>query len=134
MPVSVDVAPGTPLPGYQIQAVNIYADQHRDGEQNIHEDKVAQKMGFERGFVAGGHSASLITRMLVDYFGKDYFLSGGIAVKFQSPVYDDETVTIGGEVKDRVPEGDGVRVLCDVWLAKPDGTRAVVGEASAVVH
>jgi hypothetical protein len=44
----------------------------------------------------------------------------------------DESVTARARVRERVPEGTRVRVHCDVWVDKDDGTRILLGEASAL--
>ena len=44
----------------------------------------------------------------------------------------DESVHAYGQVREEVPEGARTRVHCDVWVEKDDGTRVIVGSASAL--
>jgi hypothetical protein len=41
-------------------------------------------------------------------------------------------VTARGRVREELNEGTRTRVHCDVWVEKDDGTKVVVGEASAL--
>jgi hypothetical protein len=44
----------------------------------------------------------------------------------------DERVTARAKVREEFREGTQTRVCCDVWVEKDDGTRIVIGDASAV--
>jgi hypothetical protein len=134
MPATIDAEVGTPLPEIVSHAKNVQARQDRTFEKNIHDDHSAQQLGFKRGFVAGGQSIGWLSRMLVDFFGKTYFETGRFDCTFVAPVFDDEDIFVRGVVRERVPEDGGVRLICDVWLEKGDGTKAVVGTGSAVVR
>ena len=125
--------PGTQLPELRVRAQNVQARAGRDEEENIHDDATAQRLGFQRGFVAFGQSLGWMSRMLLDYFGPAYVESGRFECRFRSPIFDDDDVAIRGEITERVEEPGGVRLVCDVWIEKEDGTRAVVGTASALV-
>ena len=46
----------------------------------------------------------------------------------------DERVTAFAKVREEVPEGTRTRVFCDVWVDKEDGTRILVGDASALAE
>jgi acyl dehydratase len=134
MRATVDTPIGAPSPEWKGIASNVHARTDREGEANIHDDAAAQKLGFQRGFVAGGQSIAWISRALVHYFGPTYFQTGRLEVTYVSPVFDQDPITVKGTVRERIPEGDGVRLVCDVWLEREDGTKAVVGTASAVVR
>jgi hypothetical protein len=94
---------------------------------------VAQQLGFKRGFVAGGHSISIISEMLVAFFGAAYFESGRLQAAYVSPVFDGDEVIAKGVVRERLSEEGKIRLVCDVWLEKADGTKTVVGTTSALV-
>jgi acyl dehydratase len=133
MLATVDTPIGAPLPEWKGIATNVHARPDRVGEANIHDDATAQQLGFQRGFVAGGQSIAWISRSLVHFFGPSYFQTGRLEVTYVSPVFDGDPITVKGSVRERVPEGEGIRLICDVWLEREDGTKAVVGTASAVV-
>ena len=133
MSATVETAVGSELPEFRIRAKNVQARADRASEENIHDDSTAQRLGFQRGFVAFGQSLSWMSEMLLDYFGPAYYETGRFECRFAAPVFDDDDVTVRGEVRERVQEPGGVRLVCDVWMEKTDGTRAVAGAASALV-
>lgn len=106
----------------------------RGGEANIHSDAGARKMGFARGFVSTGQTLAWISRLLVRFFGPAYFESGELEVTYILPLYDEEPFTVSGTVKERTPVTGGVRLICDVWLARDDGTKVIAGTASAIIR
>lgn len=133
MSATVDTTVGTALPELSMRAKNVHARTDRAGEENIHDDTTARGLGFRRGFVAFGQSLGWMSRMLLDYFGPSYYETGRFECRFMVPVFDDDDIAVRGEVRERVEEQEGVRLVCDVWIEKGDGTRAVVGTASALV-
>ena len=52
--------------------------------------------------------------------------------KMVNVLWVDETVTAHARVRDEVAEGTRTRVHCDVWVEKDDGSRVLIGDASAV--
>jgi hypothetical protein len=130
---SADLPIGSAIPDNKKIAHNPYNESNRGSEQNIHDDAVAQRLGFQRGFVAGGQSIGMISESLLAFFGPEYFRSGQFQATYVAPVFEEDAITIKGTVKEKVPEGDRTRLVCDVWMEKADGTKAVVGTASALV-
>jgi hypothetical protein len=57
-----------------------------------------------------------------------------MSVKLTNVLWVDERVTAYGRIRDEVPEGTRTRVHCEVWIDKDDGTRILVGEASALAE
>jgi hypothetical protein len=53
-------------------------------------------------------------------------------VKLVNVLWVDEHVTARARVREETPEGDRVRVGCEVWVDKDDGTRILAGTASAL--
>jgi acyl dehydratase len=124
---------GTPLPEMKKTGHNPYVRSSQGTELNIHDDAVAQRIGFKGGFVAGGRSLGMIAEMLLTVFGPSMYETGRYQATYVSPVYEGDEVTIKGVVRERLPEDGKTRVVCDVWVEKADGTKAVVGTASALV-
>jgi murein L,D-transpeptidase YcbB/YkuD len=61
------------------------------------------------------------------------FLEGGrMSLKLTNVLWVDEAVTARARIRERTPEGTRVRVHCDVWVDKDDGTRILLGDASAL--
>ncbi len=91
----------------------------------IHLDKdVIRERGLGDKLInQGPTNLGYVTNMLEANFGP-----GSIArltVRFGANVFEDDMVTAGGEVTE---VGDG-EITCDIWLDKPDGTRALQGIA-----
>jgi hypothetical protein len=53
-------------------------------------------------------------------------------LKLVNVLWVDEAVTTHGKIRAEEAEGDKVRVHCDVWVEKDDGTRVALGSASAL--
>ena len=59
--------------------------------------------------------------------------SGGkMSVKLTNVLWVDENVTVRAKVREEQAEGARTRVHCDVWVEKDDGTRTLLGSASAL--
>ena len=56
-----------------------------------------------------------------------------MSLTFVNPLWAGEAVAAGGVLREIVPEGPLRRANLDVWTAKDDGTRTIVGTASALL-
>ncbi|GAC1518232.1 MAG: hypothetical protein NVS1B12_10550 [Acidimicrobiales bacterium] len=77
-------------------------------ENKIHDDEVARRYGFGGGLVPGVTLYAYITRPLVDTWGHEWLEHGRADVRFVSPVYDGQRITItldDGRIELRNPEG-----------------------------
>jgi acyl dehydratase len=102
------------------------ANYHTDVEQ-------AKKLGFPRIVVQGMMSTCFISRLMLQRFGEGWMRGGRMSVKLTNVIWCDETVRVQGRVREHIREGTQERVHCDVWVDKPDETRALLGTASALV-
>ncbi|MDP2952582.1 MAG: MaoC family dehydratase [Chloroflexota bacterium] len=101
---------------------------------NIHTDWVAaDKAGFPAPIAQGLMSHSYLSEMLTQFFGESWLRGGKLSVKFISYVVPADTIIARGVVKEKRPEGDGVRMVVEVWCENQKGQKVTVGEASAVV-
>jgi acyl dehydratase len=99
---------------------------------NYHTDREqARKLGFPNIVVQGMMSTCFVSQVMQDHFGMGWIEGGKMSVKLTNVLWVDETVTARAKVREETPEGTRVRVHCDVWAEKDDGTRIVVGTASA---
>ena len=98
---------------------------HTDAEQ-------AKKLGFPNIVVQGMMSTCFVSQVMQDSFGMGWLAGGKMSVKLTNVIWVDETVTAYGRIREEVPEGERTRVHCDVWVDKDDGTRALLGTASAL--
>ena len=67
-----------------------------------------------------------------DAFGMGWVVGGKMSVKLTNVLWVDETITAHAKIREETPEGTQTRVHCDVWVEKDDGTRVILGSASAL--
>ena len=101
--------------------------------KNYHTDvEQAKKLGFPNIVVQGMMSTCFVSRVMQDHFGMGWLEGGEMTVKFTNVLWVDETVTTHAKVREEVREGSRMRVHCDVWVDKDDGTKVLIGSASAL--
>jgi acyl dehydratase len=108
-------------------------------EQNIHsDDKAAQREGLTGAVGSAPQAIAQITRSMMAAFGAGWIEGGTIAVKMIKPLLQDDRTTSRGRVVSLAYEdaegGRRVRAVCETWVERADGTRVMVGTASALVH
>jgi acyl dehydratase len=101
------------------------ANYHTDAEQ-------AKKFGFPNIVVQGMMTTCFAAQVMLEAFGEGFLTGGRMSLKLTNVLWVDESVTARGRVKERVREGTRTRVDCEVWVDKDDGTRILLGEASAL--
>ncbi len=102
-------------------------------EKNYHNDRdMARMLGFPDIVVQGMMSICFLSEIMTRAFGAGWFLGGSLDVSLVNVVWAEDTVVSRGKVREERPEGSKTRVVLDVWCEKPDGTKAVVGRASAL--
>jgi acyl dehydratase len=108
---------------------------HFVGEsRNYHNDvEEARKLGFNEIVVQGTFVTCFISELMTQRFGEGWFLGGRMSLTFVNPLWAGEAVSAGGIVREITPEGTLQRAHLDVWTAKDDGTRTIVGTASALL-
>lgn len=101
--------------------------------RNYHTDREeAKKLGFPNIVVQGMMSTCFVSQVMQDHFGMGWLEGGRMSVKLTNVLWVDETVRAHAKIRDEVTEGTKKRVFCDVWVEKTDGTRVILGDASAV--
>jgi hypothetical protein len=101
--------------------------------KNYHTDREqAEKLGFPNIVVQGMMSTCFISQVMQDAFGLGWIEGGKASIKLTNVLWVDESVSVCGKVREEVSEGARVRVHCDVWVDKDDGTRIALGTASAL--
>lgn len=103
---------------------------HYNDPGGIHDDATAQGLGFRGGTIAGSAHLDTFVPLLVDIFGRDWFVSGGISIYFRHATTDGEpTLAVIDEPIDE-PSPFANRML-HARIVTPDET--LVGEGSASV-
>ncbi len=101
--------------------------------KNYHTDRTeAKKLGFPSIVVQGMMSTCFVSQVMQDHFELGWLQGGRMSVKLTNVLWVDETVTAHAKIRDETSEGTQTRVHCDVWVEKSDGTRVILGEASAL--
>ncbi len=102
-------------------------------EKNYHNDRdKARELGFPDIVVQGMLATCYMSELLTREFGDGWLAGGKMDVKLVNVLWANETVHARGQVREEVPEADRKRVHMDAWVEKEDGTKVIVGTASAV--
>lgn len=101
--------------------------------KNYHTDaEAAKQLGFPNIVVQGMMSTCFVSEVMLREFEMGWLQGGKAKLKLTNVLWVDETVTTHAQVREERPEGTRTRVACDVWCDKDDGTRILLGEASAL--
>ncbi|HEX4210649.1 MAG TPA: MaoC family dehydratase N-terminal domain-containing protein [Candidatus Binataceae bacterium] len=101
--------------------------------RNYHTDsEEARKLGFPDIVVQGMLSVCLIAEMMTKRFGLGFMIGGRFDLRLVNVLWAEETTAPHGRVLERNREGDRTRAEVEVWTEKADGTKTIVGTASAL--
>jgi len=101
--------------------------------RNYHNDiEEARKLGFPDIVVQGMMSLCFLSELLTRRFGAGWYLGGRMSVNLVNVLWQKEQVICRGTVREVTQEGARRRAHLQVWCEKPDGTKTVVGTASAL--
>jgi acyl dehydratase len=101
--------------------------------ENFHTSReAARALGFPDIVVQGMLPVCLVSELLTREYGRGWLAGGKMDVRLVNVLWADETVEARAEEIAEVPEADRTRVSLDVWVEKQDGTKVVVGSASAL--
>jgi hypothetical protein len=129
--VTEDVALGTRLPSLSMKYTT---DMFKLGDvKTLHNDYDAARLeGLPRPVAVAPQVAALIFRMMSACFGSGWIVGGKGSLTFRRPVWSDDFASAHGKVVGKSVEGERVRIVCEVWVERSDGERAVVGTCSAL--
>jgi acyl dehydratase len=100
---------------------------------NYHTDRAsARALGFPDIVVQGMLPTCFVSELLAPDFPDGWLAGGKMDVRLVNVLWANERVTARAEIVDEVPEAGRVRCHLDVWVEKDDGTKVIVGTASAV--
>ena len=100
------------------------ADQQYSGHSSIHDDNMAEQLGFRAGPIEGPTHFSQFVPLLAEIWGRDWFERGCFSAHFQNMVVEGEQVRAFVER----PAPGATRVRC--WAEKADGTPVLEASAS----
>ena len=102
--------------------------------KNWHNDyEIAQSWGVDKPLAFASQVMEYLGEMLVKLFGEGY-LGGNLSVSIIQSVFPEDTVLIKGLVREKVVEGEAMRLILDVWCENQHGEKVIVGKASGLVH
>lgn len=101
--------------------------------KNYHTDpEMARALGFPDVVVQGMMSICFLSELMTKRFGMGWFCGGKLNVSLVNVLWGNEHVSAHGQVREQHPEGGRTRIVVDVWCEKEDGTKTIVGTASAL--
>jgi hypothetical protein len=101
--------------------------------RNYHNDlEEARKLGFPDIVVQGMMSLCFLSEMMTSRFGMGWYVGGRMNVNLVNVIWQKERVICCGVVREMTAEGSKRRARLQVWCEKPDGTKTVIGTASAL--
>ena len=106
------------------QPRQMLADQEYGGHTSIHDDAMAEKLGFRAGPIEGPTHFSLFPPLLAKIWGQAWFERGCISSHYLNMVVEGEEVRAFAEIP---PEG---ATSTRVWAEKADGTPVLEASAS----
>ncbi|MGB2694378.1 MAG: MaoC family dehydratase N-terminal domain-containing protein [Dehalococcoidia bacterium] len=104
--------------------------------RSYHNDvEAAKKLGFPDIVVQGMMPICFVSELMTRRFGEGWFAGGRMDVRLVNVLWGgDGGAVVRGVVREFTPEGARRRAQCEVWVEKQDGTKVIVGAASAVVN
>jgi 3-hydroxybutyryl-CoA dehydratase len=101
--------------------------------RSIHTDEEwARAKGFRTTLAQGMMSTAYVSEMMTRLLGAGFVKGGTLSMAFIRPVYAGDRLTVQGVVKETRREGEGTRVVVEVWCVNQDGEQTAVGTASGL--
>lgn len=118
------------LPMHELVAFNTATA----SENKIHDDEVAASLGFGGGLVPGVEVYAYLCRPAIAEWGQTFLARGRATVRFDSPVYDGETVEVrsdldtDGRLQAAVHSALGQRATLTAWIEDNPAERPAIDE------
>src|SRR5262245_3948326 len=106
------------------QPHQMLANQEYAGHTSIHDDAMAEKLGFRAGPIEGPTHFSQFVPLLAHVWGRAWFERGCLSAHYQNMVVDGEQV----RAFVALPAAGATRI--DAWAQKADGTAVLEASAS----
>ena len=100
------------------------AEQEYGGHESIHDDQMAERLGFQAGPIEGPTHFSQFVPLLDELFGREWYETGCLSAHYRNMVVEGETVRAFAEK----PQDGATQVR--IRAEKADGTEVLVGTAS----
>ena len=100
---------------------------------SIHTDEAwARKKGFRAPLAQAMMSTAYVSELMTRFLGPGFVKGGTLSMVFIKPVYAGDRLPVRGQVKERIAEAGGTRVVVEVWCENQDGEKTAVGTASGL--
>lgn len=116
------------LSGPLRKPLQMLEEQTYDGHSSIHDDDMAEKLGFRAGPIEGPTHFSLFPPLLERIWGQEWYERGCISAHYQNMVVEGEEVRAFAEL----PAAGATRTR--VWAKKADGTPVLEASATLGPH
>jgi 3-hydroxybutyryl-CoA dehydratase len=102
---------------------------------NYHNDlEQAKKLGFPDIVVQGMMPICFLSELMTRRFGEGWYCGGRMDVRLVNVLWgSDGAVVCRGVVREFTQAGPDRRAHCEIWAEKRDGTKIIVGQASALM-
>jgi acyl dehydratase len=102
-------------------------------EKNYHTDQaMARALGFPDIVVQGMLSVCFVAELMAQAFDIGWHCAGKMDVRLVNVVWPNDAITTRGKLRSEGSEGSRQRAVLDVWCEKADGTKTLVGTATAL--
>jgi acyl dehydratase len=130
---AVGEGPGAPIGPLTRPITLAMCEAFSGPHRNYHNDReMARMLGFPDIVVQGMMSVCLVSDLMTEAFGAGWLAGGKMDVRLVNVVWVDDVLATRGKVREEIPEGSRRRLHLDVWCEKADGTKTLVGTASAL--
>ncbi len=104
------------------------AEQRYDGHESLHDDAMAERLGFAAGPIEGPTHFSQFAPLLAGMWGRAWFERGCLSAHYRNMVVEGEQVRafVAHSAADSGSDGGPLRI----WAEKHDGVEVLVGTAS----
>jgi 3-hydroxybutyryl-CoA dehydratase len=100
---------------------------------NYHNNRQkAVELGFPEIVVQGMLSVCMVAELLTRRFGLGFLYGGRMDLRLVNVLWGNDSTGPRGRILERRPEGKRTRAEVEVWCEKADGTKTIVGSASAL--
>ena len=126
-----DVGPKLIVEGLKRKDFVKYAGASGDFNRLHYDEPYAKENGNESVFSQGMLTAGYVARMVTDWFGLNRIST--FSVRFQSPVWPGDTITITGDVTEVAETDDGEAVTAELIASNQDDEAVITGSVTATL-
>ena len=115
-----------------LDKVRLYTDWPQS--KNYHNDyPEAYDKGLKEPILLGNQILDHIFELLIKFFGQGY-LGGNLSVELIRQMHADDVITTRGIIREKVVEGDAVKLILDISCENQFDEKVIIGTASGLVH